>query len=163
MPSSQIPSTALTHLQQKMQKKLAGAKFRWINEQLYTTNSEKAVELFTKKPEMFEIYHSGFRSQVKDWPTNPIDIFIKQISKMNSNLIIADMGCGEAKLAQTLHGKMKIHSFDLVAYNKFITACDIAHVPLENDSVDIVVFSLSLMGTNFMDFIREAYRILKVG
>ncbi len=69
------------------------------------------------------------------------------------------MGCGEAYLAQNL--SQKIHSFDLVKYNDFITKCDVKNVPLEDISVDIVVFCLSLMGTNFVDFVTEARRILK--
>lgn len=78
------------------------------------------------------------------------------------------MGCGEARLAATLtskykNDKMMIHSFDLVARNQFITAANIAHVPLSKDSVDVVVFCLSLMGTDFLEFIKEASRILKPG
>ena len=42
-----------------------------------------------------------------------------------------------------------------------IIQCDIANVPLEEESVDIGVFSLSLMGTNFPDFLVEANRVLK--
>lgn len=33
-------------------------------------------------------------------------------------------------------------------------------MPLPSASVDVVVFCLSLMGTNMMDFIREARRLL---
>jgi ribosomal RNA-processing protein 8 len=33
-------------------------------------------------------------------------------------------------------------------------------VPLPSASVDVVVFCLSLMGTNMMDFIQEARRLL---
>jgi ribosomal RNA-processing protein 8 len=53
------------------------------------------------------------------------------------------MGCGDARLAQTVPNKT--HSFDLVSKNPRVTACDVAHVPLENESVDIVVFCLALM------------------
>ncbi len=35
--------------------------------------------------------------------------------------------------------------------------------PLKNMSVDIVVFCLSLMGTNYEQFLREANRVLKEG
>jgi ribosomal RNA-processing protein 8 len=42
-----------------------------------------------------------------------------------------------------------------------VTACDMANVPLEDKSVDVCVFCLSLMGTNLADFIREAHRVLK--
>ena len=56
-----------------------------------------------------------------------------------------------------------VHSYDLVAANDSVTVADIAHLPLEDASVDIVVFCLSLMGTNIRDFIFEAARILKTG
>ena len=40
-----------------------------------------------------------------------------------------------------------------------MTACDIAHVPLRDASVHGVIFCLSLMGTNMMEFVREAVRV----
>jgi ribosomal RNA-processing protein 8 len=70
------------------------------------------------------------------------------------------MGCGEARLAASLPNTT--HSFDLIAANSTVTACDIAHVPLADESVDVVVFCLSLMGTNVLDFLREANRILRL-
>lgn len=75
--------------------------------------------------------------------------------------MVADFGCGEAELAQSV--RQKVHSFDLVAANDLVTACDMAHVPLANASVDVAVFCLSLMGTNLQDYISEANRVLKVG
>uniref|UniRef100_A0A8C7AAP1 Ribosomal RNA-processing protein 8 n=1 Tax=Neovison vison TaxID=452646 RepID=A0A8C7AAP1_NEOVI len=36
-------------------------------------------------------------------------------------------------------------------------------VPLEDESVDVAVFCLSLMGTNIRDFLEEANRVLKQG
>ena len=64
-------------------------------------------------------------------------------------LVIADFGCGEARLAQALSSTCKqIYSFDLVALNDKITVCDFSKTPLENESIDIAVFCLSLMGTN---------------
>ncbi|KAJ3284089.1 25S rRNA (adenine645-N1)-methyltransferase [Borealophlyctis nickersoniae] len=158
--ASSAPSS-LSTLQQQMQKKLAGAKFRWINEILYTKESNEAVQIFGEKPEMFDIYHTGFRSQVESWPTNPIDIFITYLRTKSSHTVVADMGCGEGKIAQTLHNQMTIHSFDLASPNEFVITCDISKVPLKPSTVDVVIFCLSLMGTNFMDFIREAHRIMK--
>lgn len=78
-----------------------------------------------------------------------------------ASLVIADFGCGEAELAQSV--KQKVHSFDLVSTNEQVIACDMAHVPLGNASVDIAVFCLSLMGTNLQDYIVEANRVLKTG
>lgn len=38
-----------------------------------------------------------------------------------------------------------------------------AHVPLEDASVNVAVFCLSLMGTNLRDYLLEAHRVLKIG
>ena len=37
-----------------------------------------------------------------------------------------------------------------------------SHVPLDNESLDVAIFSLSLMGCNFTDYIVEAHRCLKL-
>ena len=37
-----------------------------------------------------------------------------------------------------------------------------AHVPLDDDSLDAAIFSLSLMGSNYLDYIKEAHRCLKL-
>ncbi len=55
-----------------------------------------------------------------------------------------------------------MYSFDHVAIDDSVTACDIAHVPLDDETLDVVVFSLSLMGANFADYLREAHRTLKL-
>ncbi|RPB09665.1 hypothetical protein P167DRAFT_538344 [Morchella conica CCBAS932] len=187
---------ALTPLQQKMRAKLTSARFRHINEILYTTPSDSSLSLFTSQPEMYQEYHAGFRRQVEVWPENPVDIFIKALQdrskikferghnkKWNNTekgllplprdreegwCTVADLGCGDAKIAATINhqkprgkGKVKILSYDLQASTKDVTVADIAHLPLEPESVDIVIFCLALMGINFLDFIEEAYRVLR--
>ncbi|TPX41316.1 hypothetical protein SeMB42_g05617 [Synchytrium endobioticum] len=148
----------------KHAQKLVGAEFRWINEQLYTIPSAEAVDLFKGQPSMFDVYHEGFRSQTQSWPLNPLDVIIDSITqKIAKNSIIADLGCGDAKLAQKLRDDYTVHSFDMISKNEHVTACDIAHVPLDNASVDAVVICLALMGTNWIDFVQEAVRILKKG
>lgn len=120
--------------------------------------------MFQKNPELFDIYHRGFASQVEKWPENPIDGFIRMLKSAKTPLKVADMGCGEAALAKALQDSPHtIYSFDLVARNSFIVACDIAHVPLAEGSVDVVIFSLSLMGTDVTNFLIEAVRILRKG
>jgi len=39
-------------------------------------------------------------------------------------------------------------------------ACDVKSVPLLNEAIDIAVFSLSLMGKSWPDYIKEAKRCL---
>lgn len=188
----QKPQRKLTALQEKMLAKLSGSRFRWINEQLYTITSQEALELMKKEPQLFDEYHTGFRSQVQSWPENPVDTFVEEIKSRSvkpvnapgglpglvpsKKVVIADMGCGEAMLALKVNEHFEklnknrgkkgrvinyaVHSFDLKKVNDRITVADIRNVPLEDNSCSIVIFCLSLMGTNFLDFITEAYRIL---
>lgn len=146
-------------LSKKMTSKIDGARFRWINEQLYTIKGDKAKEMFDRDPSLFDVYHKGFTTQTAKWPVNPLDRVISYVQTLPKSCIIADFGCGEARLAQTVTNT--VHSFDLVAANDNVTACDMADVPLPSASVDLCIFCLSLMGTNITDFIKEARRVLK--
>lgn len=81
----------------------------------------------------------------------------------SDKITIVDFGCGEAKIAKSLDGLAKVHSFDLVALNERVISCDMAHTSLQAASTDIAVFCLSLMGTNLSGYICEANRVLKDG
>lgn len=151
----------LSKLQQKYRAKLQGGQFRWLNEQLYTQSGEDSFQSFAKNPSLFDAYHEGYRKQVLGWPKDPLDHIINIIRK-KPKWVVADMGCGAARLAKTCT-RNKVHSFDLVSHSEHVVACNIAHVPLEDNSVDCCVFSLSLMGTDFHLFLVEAKRILKKG
>ncbi|XP_069615719.1 ribosomal RNA-processing protein 8 [Ranitomeya imitator] len=146
-------------LRSRMEQRLNSARFRYINQQLYESDSQDAVILFKQDPEAFTIYHSGFSQQVQRWPVNPITEIIKYIKHRPSSLVVADFGCGDALLARSV--KNRVHSFDLVALNEHVTVCNMAKVPLKDGSVDVAVFCLSLMGKNLSDFLQEANRVLK--
>ena len=66
---------------------------------------------------------------------------------------------GEAKLAASVPNR--VVSLDLVAANPSVIACNMAHTPLESQSVGCAVFCLSLMGVDYSDFLMEAQRTLK--
>ncbi|KAI9877353.1 MAG: 25S rRNA (adenine645-N1)-methyltransferase [Pleopsidium flavum] len=202
------PATKLTPLQASMRQKLISARFRHLNQTLYTTPSTHSLSLFAQNPQMFDEYHEGFRRQVGVWPENPVDGYIKTIQERgkqrfesqkgrfrkenkpskraseniegaeqgNTTLLplprtastctIADLGCGDALLSQTLATstrklKLKILSFDLHSTNPLVTKADIAHLPLADGSVDVAIFCLALMGTNWIDFVEEAWRVLR--
>lgn len=142
--------------------RVRAAQFRMLNEELYTTASDDAVQSFESDPQAFQVYHEGFEQQVAKWPVNPVDVIIAALRCMPKSTVIADLGCGEAKIAQQL-AKNKVHSFDLIAMNEHVTVCDISKLPLSSQTVDVAVFCLSLMGTNLNAFVLEANRILKKG
>ena len=59
------------------------------------------------------------------------------------------------------HEKGMIKSFDVGKSAEHVIQTDISKVPLGTGSLDVGVFCLSLMGTNFPDFLREANRVLR--
>jgi len=162
----------LTALQSKMKQSLDGARFRWINETLYKSSSQDAERLMREDPKVFDEYHAGFRHQVTSWPANPVDHFAQTLEPYPAHSVIVDLGCGDAALARNLLPKGHIVlSYDLVSANPYIIAADICdRVPLpgaeDSDAgqvVDVVVCSLSLMSTNWLNCLREARRVLKTG
>lgn len=144
-------------------QRLKGSRFRCLNESLYTMTGQDALKMFTNDPSLAEAYHEGFRAQAAKWPRNPLDGVISWLRKeVPKEAVIGDFGCGDARLALEL-SKRKVHSFDLVKINERVTACNLAHVPLPNASLDVAVFCLALMGTDWIKFVEEAHRCLKPG
>ncbi|XP_033864045.3 ribosomal RNA-processing protein 8 isoform X1 [Acipenser ruthenus] len=156
-PPAPLPDRSAA-LRARMEQRLESARFRYINEQLYTSSSQEACKLFHEDHTSFEIYHRGFTAQVTRWPHNPVDSIISYIRSKPPSLVVADFGCGDCKIARSV--KNKVYSFDLAPVNNLVTVCDMANVPLPDGSVDIAVFCLSLMGTNLYDFLVEANRVL---
>lgn len=62
------------------------------------------------------------------WPVNPLDQIIQDIRMNHKQKIVADFGCGDAKLGASLSKTNKVYSFDLVSRNEQVIACDIAKV-----------------------------------
>ncbi|KAI4131541.1 MAG: hypothetical protein LQ338_001175 [Usnochroma carphineum] len=218
-----IPQTnaKLTPLQTAMRAKLISARFRHINQTLYTTPSTQASSLFSSNPEAFASYHAGFRAQVASWPQNPVDIFVQEINRRGAvagpksqkqlfreekkqkgrkkskekppaeaqieegvkvdplprssttrTCTILDLGCGDGSLHASLlpytsYLNLSIHSYDLSQGDgpnaRLITVSDIAHLPVTDSSADIAILCLALMGTNWVDFVSEAARVVRVG
>jgi len=109
----------------------------------------------------FKSYHEGFKSASSSWKTHPLDWIIRYLREsVDQSSIVADFGCGDARLQETI--KQKTHSFDLHALNKHVTECDIRNTPLDHESVDVGVFCLSLMGADVTQYISEASRVIKL-
>lgn len=78
---------------------------------------------------------------------------------------IIDLGCGEGKLELSLkeNGFKDVASYDLVKISPHVIECDIKNLPEATGTVGAAVFCLSLMGTNYLDFLIEANRVLVPG
>ncbi|TXT13517.1 hypothetical protein VHUM_00884 [Vanrija humicola] len=102
-------------MQRAMKAKLEGARFRWINEQLYSTASGDAVAMMAKDPKIFADYHNTHRALTAGWPSPPLPHIVALLSPLPKASVIADLGCGDAGLARALvpQGKVVL-SYDLV-------------------------------------------------
>ncbi|XP_038703401.1 ribosomal RNA-processing protein 8-like [Tripterygium wilfordii] len=143
----------------KMRARLSGGHFRMINEKLYTCTGDEALNYFQEDPALFDVYHAGYKEQMAHWPQQPINIIMNWLRDHGPSLTVADFGCGDARLAKSV--KNKVFSFDLVSNDPLVIACDMSKTPLDSSSVDVAVFCLSLMGTNYQSYLQEAYRVLK--
>ena len=135
--------------------------FSEMNRHWDTTASARTHERLVRDPQEWIEYHELYREARKDWTVVPYDEFIRW-AELRQGLVIADFGCGEASVAAALADRHTIYSLDHVAISEAVVACDMAHTPLDDESVDVALFSLSLMGTNIADYLREANRVLKL-
>eukprot|EP00759_Apiculatamorpha_spiralis_P023072 PhF_6_TR26980/c0_g1_i1/m.39373/K14850/RRP8; ribosomal RNA-processing protein 8 len=157
----------------QLQSHLKGSVFRQLNETLYTQDSTTSLNMFRQDPTLYDAYHNGYTEQRSQWPHDPLQDIANHIetrlTTVDESLVIADIGCGTGRLAKMLledkniTSSLVVHSFDLVAPNPRVTVADMASLPLESQTVDIAIFCLSLMATNYLDGLLEAIRVLKPG
>lgn len=122
-----------------------------------TTTSKCFHEEITQNKEEWFKYHRERHESMMTWNEIPYEYIASKIK--NKNRVVADFGCGENLMKKCIPNN-KVYSFDHVAIDDSVIVCDMAHTPLEDESIDIAVFSLALWGTNFEDYFKEAYRIL---
>lgn len=181
----------MTTHQKSLLSHLSGARFRQINETLYTTTSSSALAYIQGEPLKLQEYHEGFREQVKSWPKVPVRQIAEMLLKGQTEktkqksgrfapgALVVDLGAGEAILARLLAkdgSAIRVLSYDLLdSDDGWVKGLDIAKLnglPLtgtltggnedeQSRIVDVAVFCLSLMGTNWVEMIMEASRVLR--
>jgi superfamily II DNA or RNA helicase len=131
-----------------------------MNSRFNTAYSKTTHARLNENPEEWYLYHTLYSEARKSWTEIPFERIAISLKK-RPDWVIGDFGCGEARLAEILSNK--VYSFDHVAINENVTACDMTQTPLEDATLDIAVFSLSLMGLNYSEYLKEAHRTLKFG
>jgi hypothetical protein len=94
--------------------------------------------LVQENPELFKMYHEGFRVQAQSWQKNPVHLAKRWLQSKPPGWTVADFGCGDAELARDLSDTHRIHSFDLYAHNDRVTACNMASVPCDHGAATAV-------------------------
>src|SRR5262249_15852265 len=130
--------------------------FSRLNARWNQTASATTHARLQRDPSEWRHYHDEYAKARASWTVIPYEEVIRW-GQRRSGLVIGDFGCGEAKLQEALRARHVVHSFDHVAFSADVLACDMAHVPLDDETLDVAVFSLSLMGANIVDYLIEAY------
>lgn len=145
---------------------MSSSILRLVDEDIYTSDS-KNIPLDKEK---FIAYHEAYASVSDKWPTKPVDYIIRYIKKRmltmkaNNKLKFADIGCGRNPLLKIkLPPRCKVQSFDLVSTHEDIIEANMEKLPLQDDSINCAVYSLSLMAKNLGNILLEGKRVLKVG
>ncbi|MDB4130540.1 SNF2-related protein [Flavobacteriaceae bacterium] len=139
-------------------KKKELGDFSELNKKWSVSNSKTIKERLKKDKSEWNYYHTLYREKRKEWNEIPYVEISKKL-KGREDWLIADLGCGENLLSKEINNK--VLSFDYVGIDDSVNECDISNLPLKDNKVDVSVFSLSLMGSNYIDYLKEGYRILK--
>ncbi len=133
------------------------------HQKINTEYSHTTNERMRKDREEWLQYHRQLNEIRKLWSVDPLDVIIAKLKTMSPRLRIGDFGCGTAKIMEEI-GSERVISFDHVAINDKVIECDIKSVSnhVEDNNLDVIVFSLSLMGKNWHDYIIEAKRCLSI-
>ena len=125
-----------------------------------TTKSSTMNKKFNDDPESWHRYHRLRRESMKDWGEIPYQVIAKNILCESDEVI--DFGCGDNQFKLEIPNN-KVTSVDHVACDDSVIACDMCDLSnyVANESHDVAVFSLSLWGTNYTDYLKEAYRVLR--
>jgi len=135
--------------------------FTRLNQKINTEKSQTTHQRLLKNPTEWHEYHRQYREERKDWRVVPYKEWIKRIKRLSDRFIIGDFGCGEAKIGEIFGSRVK--SFDHVAIDPNVFSCDIKDVfeYVKDGGLDVALFSLSLMGKNWEEYLKEASRCLK--
>lgn len=138
--------------------------FGELNQKWNTRNSTTTFEKIKTSSKTWHDYHKEYRAIRKNWTPEetPFNVIGEKINKLNKeHLIVGDFGCGDNLLRKEI--KNEIKAFDMYAVDDTITIADITNLPLDDMSLHIGVFSLSLMGANYKKALKEAKRVIVSG
>jgi hypothetical protein len=131
-----------------------------MNARINSSHSQTTNRRFQENPEEWFLYHTLYREARASWPEVPFKVLADWL-KRRPDWVVGDFGCGEAELARLIPNKA--YSFDHVAVNESVVVCDMTATGLPDQTLDVAVFSLSLMGLNYRDYLREAHRLVRYG
>ena len=145
--------------------KRINSEYQEISRKMSSQNSTTTNDMFKEDKSLWHKYHDfrdlsfkGYDDQ-DEIPVNKIINYLK--TKIKFKLKILDLGCGRNLIQEHFKSSKKftITGYDHVSYNGSIEA-DISQLPEEDDTINVCVYSQSLMGSNWKKYLDEGKRVL---
>lgn len=136
-----------------------------FRQQVSTWPENPVDSFFTELQQRSKVQAKDRKLDANQVPPGHQSFTIRPLPRTQGRCNIADLGCGHASLAKKVRtlgkqAKVTVDSYDLQSSEPGVIKADIASLPAKSDSVNVAVFCLALMGTNWIEFIEEAWRIL---
>jgi superfamily II DNA or RNA helicase len=150
----------LEELDEDNRRKFKLGRFSEMNQNWSVSNSDTIQKQLKDNPEDWFEYHELYKEATKNWLEVPVYNIADRIEE---GAIVGDFGCGENLLSKKISDKNIIYPFDYIAVDDSVIECDIKNTNLPDETLDVAVICLALMGRNCKDYIKEAYRTLSIG
>ena len=148
---------------------LTKSKYQELTKKMSTQKSQNTQKMFKDDPNLWEEYHAARDQSFKGYDKQeeiPINKIISKLeTKIKYKLKILDLGCGRNLIKQYYKSKSNTN-FNIIGYdyveNNGSKIADISNLVAEDDDqVDICIYSQSLMGSNWKDYLVEGKRVLR--
>lgn len=130
-----------------------------------SSHSSTTHNRYLKNREDFKEYHRQREISKSSWIEDPVDRISELINGLSTRYTrVIDLGCGMNKLKTVVDKTRTVQGVDHinVSNDQSVIEADMSNLKevIQNNSMDVAVFCLSLWGTNYKDYFTEAYRIL---
>jgi len=169
-PEIKKPEIKPSTTNSETRKQQVQSEMSLLHKEYKTKTSQNLHHYFKENPQKWEEYHALSKKNESSFPKeeiprNKMIHYIENELEGDRPKVIADLGCGFAEISEYFkdNRRFTFHNFDHHSNNDLVICRDIKDTQLKSNSIDIVILSLALWGSNCSDYIREAYRILDRG
>jgi superfamily II DNA or RNA helicase len=155
---------------EEQKRKRINSEYQEITKKMSTQKSSTTKKMFLEKIELWHQYHDyrdfsfkGYDNQ-DEIPVNKIIAYLE--TKKNYILKILDLGCGRnfiyTHFKNNKNNNFTITGYDYVSHNGS-KEIDISDLPDKDQTIQMCIYSQSLMGYNWKDYLNEGKRVLGHG
>ena len=169
MSKPEIKPKQLSQESKAERQQRAQSELSILHKEYKTKRSDNLNSYFKEHPEKWKEYHKISKENEESFPEDeiPRNKMIRYLENLpgKKKKVIADLGCGYAEINQYFkeNKRYEFHNFDHHSSNDLVISKDIKNTEMDDYSVDIVILSLAMWGSNCKDYLEEAYRILDTG